>query len=70
MMSPGWGGTSWSRTPPGHGLPLDQAQGVVLDLSVWDGSMDELGDVLARVQGKLRADGSPVKIQEVIITGR
>jgi hypothetical protein len=48
----------------------DQAQGVVLDLSAWDGPVDELGDVLARVQGKLRADGSPSNIQEVIITGR
>jgi hypothetical protein len=45
----------------------DQSQGVILNLVKWEGSEDDLGDVLARVQGKAKADGSLVNIQEIII---
>ena len=47
----------------------DQAQGVVLDLSAWDGLLSDLGSVTNRLQGKLAAQGSAVNIKEVIVTG-
>jgi len=48
----------------------NQAQGIVLDLNMWGGSLDDLGDVTGRLQGKLSAQGSAVNIQEVIVVGR